>query len=957
METMETIVTILFFVVLWAWIEIIRSKQRIQMLERQMQNAPGAVAHAIPQAIPHYTPPPPPPPLPTPPPPRPAAPPPPVPVFAAAAAAPPPPVFVHPAPPPIEPAAPEMYTPPPAPPPPLPAEPEPSLLDRLHGQDWESLIGGNLLNKAGALLLVIGIMLFLAYYGTRMGPAGRAGCAVLVSLSLLGCGVWLERRETYRVIARSLIGGGWATLYATAYAIYALPAAQIIKDPFVGSVIVILVAGGMIAHSLRYHSEAVTAVAFFSAFAALGVTPSTVFAVLSLIPLAAAVLYLAYRFNWYHMALMGVFATYGACAWHGASGAPLVESESLFFAYWVLFEIFDLLRFSKRIRGWAVELIFPLNAAGFLTLSYASWTSKSPENIWILSTIAATIYLVSALWRVKIEIDHGASESEDLPTRVRAGTYEAPLLTGAFLTATAIVQKLTGMWMTTGLAMEAQALFVAGIRFRSRFLRALGAVAFVVSLAHIFDDAKSTNLVPVFGHMTHAWVFLVLFHSLLFYVNRGISEAKSAIGIGFSWAGSLLIAVALGNELPTNLIGIGFMVFAAVLFELGVRKELFEFRAQSYLIGFAGSSQSLFFFDKETTRPWIALAFGTVFNYAAACRVAWAGKDDSGNREWRLVEWFSCGFIALMATVLTIKQVPDRYAGVALWGLALVLLELGLQRLPMRLRVFSYPVAALGTLATLAETARLVKFASPQHWIPFLGAAAAAFIMSGRLNMMLPERVWSFERTIVRDALAGVGLLFGLIALWVVAPDEFVPAAWAALGLAVLEVGNALGVRSYRLEGQVVAAFAALSAFNLILPDGHAHRVLAIALLIAVHIGFRVLSPDRADLEGKLPAVHVVASAILAASLIFQEVSGGLLTVSWGAEALVLLGAGFVFRDRPLRLQGLGLFLVCVLKLFLYDLRNLETPYRILSFIALGLILLGVSWIYTRFREQLQKLL
>jgi uncharacterized membrane protein len=71
----------------------------------------------------------------------------------------------------------------------------------------------------------------------------------------------------------------------------------------------------------------------------------------------------------------------------------------------------------------------------------------------------------------------------------------------------------------------------------------------------------------------------------------------------------------------------------------------------------------------------------------------------------------------------------------------------------------------------------------------------------------------------------------------------------------------------------------------------------------------------------------------------------------------VLLALGFAFRDRWLRLQGLGLFLVCVLKLFLYDLRNLDTPYRILSFIALGLILLGVSWIYTRFREQLQKLL
>jgi uncharacterized membrane protein len=51
------------------------------------------------------------------------------------------------------------------------------------------------------------------------------------------------------------------------------------------------------------------------------------------------------------------------------------------------------------------------------------------------------------------------------------------------------------------------------------------------------------------------------------------------------------------------------------------------------------------------------------------------------------------------------------------------------------------------------------------------------------------------------------------------------------------------------------------------------------------------------------------------------------------------------------------LLLICILKLFLYDLRNLETLYRILSFMALGLILLGVSWIYTRFREKVKRLL
>ena len=82
-----------------------------------------------------------------------------------------------------------------------------------------------------------------------------------------------------------------------------------------------------------------------------------------------------------------------------------------------------------------------------------------------------------------------------------------------------------------------------------------------------------------------------------------------------------------------------------------------------------------------------------------------------------------------------------------------------------------------------------------------------------------------------------------------------------------------------------------------------------------------------------------------------------MLTVAWGIEGALLLGAGFPLRDRPLRLQGLALFLICTGKLFFYDLRALETLYRILSFFVLALILLSVSWAYTRFRDQLQRYL
>ena len=127
----------------------------------------------------------------------------------------------------------------------------------------------------------------------------------------------------------------------------------------------------------------------------------------------------------------------------------------------------------------------------------------------------------------------------------------------------------------------------------------------------------------------------------------------------------------------------------------------------------------------------------------------------------------------------------------------------------------------------------------------------------------------------------------------------------------------------------------------------------------------QLLAPrnTRADIEARkyraatrAPYYSLLATLLLAI-LLFYEVSGGRLTMAWAAEALALLGAGFPLRDRVQRLSGLTLFMVCVLKLFLYDLRALETINRILSFIVLGLILVGVSWMYTRFRDRIQRYL
>ncbi len=70
--------------------------------------------------------------------------------------------------------------------------------------------------------------------------------------------------------------------------------------------------------------------------------------VVALIPLAASLLYVANRFEWTQIALLGLIATYGTCASRGDSGASVWAAQAVFTTYWLLFEIFDLLRVRRR---------------------------------------------------------------------------------------------------------------------------------------------------------------------------------------------------------------------------------------------------------------------------------------------------------------------------------------------------------------------------------------------------------------------------------------------------------------------------------------------------------------------------------------------------------------------------------------------------------------------------------
>jgi hypothetical protein len=207
------------------------------------------------------------------------------------------------------------------------------------------------------------------------------------------------------------------------------------------------------------------------------------------------------------------------------------------------------------------------------------------------------------------------------------------------------------------------------------------------------------------------------------------------------------------------------------------------------------------------------------------------------------------------------------------------------------------------------------------------------------------------EGGIVLIGSSTVGLAFTGVALWALLPAEMVAASWAAVALALVLAARQWKREAYTWQGCAAAALAYVLALSN-LPDASALVWPAVAA-IACFYAAQFVSPR--DTRRRL--YFSLLATTLATLLLYYRISGSMLTVACGIQGVILLASGFPLRDRVLRISGLVLLLACILKLFVWDLRHLETLPRIFSFIVLGVILLAVSWIYTRFRERVAKFL
>jgi len=99
------------------------------------------------------------------------------------------------------------------------------------------------------------------------------------------------------------------------------------------------------------------------------------------------------------------------------------------------------------------------------------------------------------------------------------------------------------------------------------------------------------------------------------------------------------------------------------------------------------------------------------------------------------------------------------------------------------------------------------------------------------------------------------------------------------------------------------------------------------------------------------------APVVLLSLMLALKMRAGMVTVSWGIEALLIIVLALAVKERSFRLTGLGLLLLCVGKIMALDVWQLQARDRYVTLIIVGSALLLVSYLYSRYRETISQFL
>lgn len=222
------------------------------------------------------------------------------------------------------------------------------------------------------------------------------------------------------------------------------------------------------------------------------------------------------------------------------------------------------------------------------------------------------------------------------------------------------------------------------------------------------------------------------------------------------------------------------------------------------------------------------------------------------------------------------------------------------------------------------------------------------------------------------EALFVIAVAFLTMAVPIQADGYVVAIAWAIGGALLFSAGMRLPHLGLRVLGYALMLLSILDLFVVWFDGQYPQRALASLVVLAamVSIGYSLAKRRPSESGAMLPIISLAGMFLLTLAILVEMIDrrglleglssdarGVILTLVWAIEAIALIIAGFRLRSGFARGFGIALFLVTVAKILIIDLDELESIYRVVVTILVGLIALVASFVYVKNKERIKALL
>ena len=73
----------------------------------------------------------------------------------------------------------------------------------------------------------------------------------------------------------------------------------------------------------------------------------------------------------------------------------------------------------------------------------------------------------------------------------------------------------------------------------------------------------------------------------------------------------------------------------------------------------------------------------------------------------------------------------------------------------------------------------------------------------------------------------------------------------------------------------------------------------------------------------------------------------------WALYSFILVGIGITRKFRAIRIMALVVFIITIVKVFVFDTFEIAQIWRIMSFIGLGVVLVITSFLYQKHKDRI----